>query len=42
MENDTLILPEDYELVASIKMPCMYWYYEIVQAAMLADLRGLC
>jgi hypothetical protein len=39
-EKVALILPEGCELVASIKLHCVYWYYEIVQTAMLAELRG--
>ena len=39
-KNVTLILPEGNELVASIKLQCMYWYYEIVEAVMLADLHS--
>jgi len=30
LKNVTLVLPEGNELVRSIKLQCMYWYYEIV------------
>jgi len=34
MKNITLVLPEGYEVIASIKLHCVYGYYEIVQTAL--------
>jgi hypothetical protein len=37
LKNVTLILPENYELIAGFRPNNVYLYYEVIQAIMLAD-----
>jgi hypothetical protein len=37
LKNVSLRLPEGYELLMGLHFNCMPWYYENVQAALLAD-----
>jgi hypothetical protein len=40
LRSVSLILPEDYELIVGNGLNLMYWYYDIIQATILAELHG--
>jgi hypothetical protein len=41
LQNVSLVLPGGYDLIFSLRPNNVFMYYEMIQAAMLADLRSL-